>query len=322
MKKATVIWLIAAAGLVIAGGVLFVVAMTMSGWDFTKLSTESRETNEYRVEETYGNISVQTDTADIRLIPSEDGTTKVICHEKSRATHKVEVRDGTLYIELVDTRKWYDHINIGVDHSEITICLPGGEYGAMTAIGSTCDVKIPAEFGFRSLDVSVSTGDVTTAASVAGAMRIKASTGDIRLDHLSAQSLSLTVSTGKITATGVTVAEAAEMRVSTGKVNLKDLSCGSLTSTGNTGDMSMINVVATGTMSITRSTGDVRMDACDAAEIVVKTDTGDVTGTLLTEKVFMVKTDTGDVDVPRSVTGGACEITTDTGDIRVDILGK
>ena len=64
------------------------------------------------------------------------------------------------------------------------------------------------------------------------------------------------------------------------------------------------------------------MDACDAAEIVVKTDTGDVTGTLLTEKVFMVKTDTGDVDVPRSVTGGACEITTDTGDIRVGILGK
>ena len=37
------------------------------------------------------------------------------------------------------------------------------------------------------------------------------------------------------------------------------------------------------------------------------------------EKVFLVQTDTGNVDVPRSVTGGACEITTDTGDVRITV---
>lgn len=58
---------------------------------------------------------------------------------------------------------------------------------------------------------------------------------------------------------------------------------------------------------------------CDAETIYVNTDTGSVTGTLLTDKVFIIETDTGSVDVPKSITGGRCEITTDTGNIRITI---
>jgi len=47
----------------------------------------------------------------------------------------------------------------------------------------------------------------------------------------------------------------------------------------------------------------------------IKTDTGNVTGTLLSEKVFLVETDTGRINVPRTTAGGVCEITTDTGDV-------
>ena len=49
------------------------------------------------------------------------------------------------------------------------------------------------------------------------------------------------------------------------------------------------------------------------------TDTGDVKGSLLSEKIFIPTTDTGDVDVPKTVTGGRCEITTDTGDIKITV---
>ena len=82
----------------------------------------------------------------------------------------------------------------------------------------------------------------------------------------------------------------------------------------------MKNVNASGVFSITRSTGDVEFDACDASEIYVKTDTGDVTGTLLSDKIFFAESDTGKVSVPKSVTGGRCEISTDTG--RIDITVK
>jgi tRNA pseudouridine55 synthase len=53
----------------------------------------------------------------------------------------------------------------------------------------------------------------------------------------------------------------------------------------------------------------------------VKTDTGDVTGSLLTGKTFIPHSDTGKVVLPDSTLGGRCEITTDTGDIRITVDG-
>ena len=100
---------------------------------------------------------------------------------------------------------------------------------------------------------------------------------------------------------------------------MTDIECKNVISSGNTGDISLKNVNAAEKISIERSTGDVRFDGCDAAEIFVKTDTGDVAGTLLSDKVFIVETDTGSVDVPKTVTGGQCEITTSTGDINISI---
>ena len=61
------------------------------------------------------------------------------------------------------------------------------------------------------------------------------------------------------------------------------------------------------------------MEQCDAFEIVAKTSTGDVTGSFLSEKIFMAQTDTGRIDVPQTMTGGKCQITTNTGDIKVKI---
>lgn len=71
--------------------------------------------------------------------------------------------------------------------------------------------------------------------------------------------------------------------------------------------------------NLERDTGDIEFDGCDADAIYVKTDTGSVMGTFLTDKEFVTDTDTGSVDVPKSVTGGRCEISTDTGNIRVKI---
>ena len=63
----------------------------------------------------------------------------------------------------------------------------------------------------------------------------------------------------------------------------------------------------------------MRFKNSDANDIFVETDTGHVTGTLLTDKVFITQTDTGDVDIPKTVDGGRCEIITDTGDIKINI---
>ena len=318
MKKATKIWLIVATSLVVAGLSLFVGVMIALEWDFAELSTVEFETNEYEISDSYQGISIKTDTADVVFLPSEDGkTTSIVCYESVKETHRIEVKDGTLIIELIDTRNWYDYIGIHVGSPKITVYLPRGEYGALTLKGSTGNIEIPGDMVFESMDMAVSTGDVTCKASASGTVKIKAGTGDICVENVTAEKLALSVSTGKITASGITVAEDVAVSVSTGKSYLTDVACKNFTSTGNTGDITVKNVIVAEKMSIERSTGDVRFDGCDAAEIDVITDTGDVTGTLCSEKMFIPKSDTGDIQVPESRTGGLCKITTDTGDIRI-----
>lgn len=150
-------------------------------------------------------------------------------------------------------------------------------------------------------------------------MKIKTTTGNICIEDASIGLLDLTVSTGKVTVSGVTCEGDIAVGVSTGKTYLSNICCKNFTSSGSTGDISLNNVIATEKLSINRSTGDVKFDSSDAAEIYIETDTGDVTGSLLTDKVFITQTGTGKINVPKTVNGGRCEITTSTGDIKIDI---
>lgn len=319
MSKIIKTWLIIAASLVVLGAAIFVISMASVGWDFTKLSTGNYETNTYDITEEFADISIKTDTADIVFMPSDDGKCKVSCYEESKVKHSVSVVDGVLTVDTVDARKWYDHIGINFGSPKITVYLPEGEYASLEIDESTGDIEIPSAFNFEDINISVSTGDVKCYASAKEDVKIKASTGDIRVKNISAGSLNISVSTGDVAVSNATITGNITIGVSTGEVYLTDVACNSLISTGSTGDISLKNVIATEEFSIKRSTGDVKFDRSNAAEIFVKTDTGDVKGSLLTDKVFIIKTDTGRVDVPKTTIGGICEITTDTGDISIEI---
>lgn len=322
MRKTVKIWLITAASLVLIGCIIFGGVMTMLKWDFTKLSTVKYETNDYEISETFKAISVTTNTADIRFVPSADSKCSVVCHEEKNIKHSVAVKNDTLVIEVDDTRKWYEHIGINFSTPKITVSLPQGDYGMLSVKANTGFVEISENFKFEGINISTSTGDVKNAASSSGPVKIKTSTGRISIESISAEALDLAVSTGKVTVSDVSCTGDVKVSVSTGKVNLTDITCKNLLSSGDTGDLSLKNVIASENFSIERDTGDVRLDGCDAAEILIETDTGDVTGTLLSDKIFMAKSDTGHVNVPETTTGGKCKITTDTGDVRIDVVSK
>ena len=320
MKRAAVVWLTVAASLVLIGSAVFTAAMVMLKWDFTALSTNEYETNEYMPTEEFGSVSVSTDTADVKILPSEDGVCRVTVREEKGLTHAVKVTDGTLSVELQDTRKWYEYVGIGFERTSVTVYLPEGAYTDLSVQVDTGDAEIGSGFAFDRIEIDSDTGDVTVSSSATGDVRIKTSTGDIRITDAQVGALTLTVSTGDIAVRDVSCAGGIDHECSTGKSVFERVGCESFTSVGSTGDLTLKGVVASGKLSIERSTGDVRFDGSDAAEILVNTDTGDVEGTLLTDKVFLVKTDTGDVRVPSSVSGGRCEIVTDTGDVTVSTV--
>lgn len=314
----TKVWIITAVSFILIGGIIFVGAMSMLKWNFKGISTTKYETNTYDIAEKFENISINTDTADILFVLSADGKCSVECVEEVRTKHTVSVQENTLSIDISDTRKWYDHISFfSFGTPKITVYLPSDKYALLTVKASTGDIKLPKEFTFDGIDIKVSTGDVSCNASTANDLKIKTSTGHINIDNITAANMNLTTSTGGINVKSADCSGKIETKVSTGKTNLTDVKCESLISNGNTGDIKLTDVIAAKDFNIKRSTGDINLIACDAGEIFITTDTGDVSGTLLTDKVFICKTDTGDIDVPKTTTGGRCEITTDTGDIEI-----
>lgn len=319
MKRASKIWLMTGVCLVLIGALTFVGVMAANHWDLSALGGAKYETSTYEIREAFNNISIRSDTADISFMPSDDAECRVVYRDRPKIGLSASVRDGTLTIETVDTRKWYEFAAFSFGSSEMEVYLPRSEYASLSIDESTGDIVIPKDLTFESIGVSVSTGDVDCRASSSGPIRIAAGTGNINAENISAGALELSVSTGKVTVRSVVCAGDAGVTVSTGKTTLTDVSCKNLFSDGSTGDITLENVIAEETITVERSTGDVRLDKSDAAELLIKTDTGDVSGTLLSEKIFIVQSDTGRIKVPETTSGGKCKITTDTGDITVAV---
>lgn len=280
MKNSTKIWLIAATVLLTVGLAMLAAVILKYNWNFDKLSTKKYETNSYNINDEFNNISINTNDADITFALAKDGKCKVECYEETKAKHSVEVREDTLFVNVCNEKSWYDYIGIYFKSAKITVYLPETEYSSFDIKGMTSDVCIE-NIGMESLNISVSTGDVTVSDIICG--------GDITVG------------------------------VSTGDLHLTNIVCKNVISQGSTGDILLKNVIASEKFSLKRSTGDIEFDGSDAAEIFAKTTTGDVTGSLLSEKVFTAQTGTGTVKVPKSTNGGKCEINASTGDIKIKI---
>lgn len=303
------------------------------------------------------NIAIDSQTADIEILPATDGQCRVISPEYESLYYKVGVQEGTLTVALEDTRKWYQYPLFNFELPTLTVYLPETEYKTLSVDASTGDIEISKELQFENVSIDLSTGDADCEALVTESIKIETSTGDIEVENATVKSMELTATTGDIEVKSVR-SEDITVNVSTGAVNLEDITCVNLTSEGNTGkfsannvqasgttdvkrttgntslfnitcanlistadtgDLIMDNVVASGSFTIERTTGNVTFNACDAAEIEVETSTGSVTGTLLSDKIFIVRSNTGRIDVPETITGGKCKITTTTGRIEIEI---
>ena len=318
MKKATKVWITAGA-LVLLGCIVFVCIMCALQWDFTRLSTTKYETNITEIDETFNNIYISSDSADVTFVLSDDGTCRVVCYEDEKAGHAVTVENNTLTVRVDNRKAWYDYIGFHFGTQKITVYLPKTEYDALSVIGRTGNAEIPRDFSFLRADLSRTTGNIAFYASVSEAVKIETRSGGVRMENTSVGSLAVSATTGTINLSGVTCRGDMTADVSSGQVYLTDIACDSLVSGGSTGDVVLSRVIVRGRLSVERSTGNVSFDGSDAAGIYVKTSTGNVTGRLLTGKIFVTDTSTGQVHVPKTTTGGTCEIKTGTGNITITV---
>ena len=299
MKKRT-IWLIIALCCVIIGTTIFVSVMSKIDWNFKKLGSYNFETNSYEIVDEFNKIEINAKTANINFQLAEDGECKVVCYENKKEKHLTSVDNGVLKINRINEKQWYDYLYLLSNAPKITVYLPDLDNITLVIKVSTGDIKVPSDFTFESISISGSTCHVKCCASSINQTKIHVSTGDIIIENTTAKNY--------------------DLHVTTGDTKMTNVNCENIVSTGSTGDIKLNNLIASEKISIERSTGKVKFYRCDANELKIITSTGDVEGTLLSDKVFIVKSSTGDIDVPNSITGGRCEITTSTGDIEVRVV--
>ncbi len=312
-------WIIAAVALIFVGLIVFVVAMTFNKWDFSALSTVKYQPKTYDIQEDFNKISIDVMIDNVEFVPSADESCHVECEEAEKIKHTATVVDGTLVIDTEDTRKWYEHIGIFSYTPKLIVYLPKTEYLSINVNTNTGSIKIPSGFTIESINLTGDTGSVECSANVTKNIKIEVDTGHIKIDGCKPENITLSADTGHIDLHSVMATGTISVTTDTGGIYLGEVRAKDCNLESDTGKITLVNTIASGSFAIKNSTGSVIFEDSDAAEIYVRTSTGSVRGTLLSEKIFITKTSTGRVEVPASTTGGRCEITTDTGSIKISI---
>lgn len=314
-KKAIIVSVI----LIFVGLIVTFFGFTLIDFDINKLNSAEMVENVHEIHENFNNINVVTDTSDIKFLSATDEKCRIVCNEYDNNIHSVSVTNNTLTISVSNKQKWFDNIGIFWDETVITIYLPEPEFEKLSIATDTGDINITKDFSFENTQIETDTGDVVLNCNVKRNIFIETDTGDVSLCDTESENISIESDTGKTEIKNVNTRGKISAETDTGEVFLEGVNCNNLKIESSTGDISLKNTVSSGKMNFESDTGDISFNASDAVEMYIETDTGDVRGTLLSEKIFITQSDTGNINVPKTFSGGKCEIITNTGDIKLEI---
>ena len=281
--------------LISLAGIVVVLILIGLGRQVYIRSTEITEI--YNIEGSYEGIKISGDTFDVSIYLSNNGENKVVYTENKKVKIETNVVDGVLTINQNDNRKFYDML-FDFNNFKVKLYLSQELIDKIEFNTKTGDINIDKGFTFDDVIVNNSTGDIKFDSNVTNNLTIKNSTGDIEISNSN-------------------VGGNLNVETSTGDVELTGVKCNKLDVAVKTGDIELDDTLVTTDLNLKSSTGDVDFDGFDAANIYVTVKTGDVRGTILTSKIFIARSETGRVNVPETITGGICKITTSTGDIKI-----
>ena len=321
MKKGKKTAIIVALILVVLGILISAGAIAMLNFNFEKMNTLTYVTQTHFVDEDFSSISVNGAECNVKIIPAEDGKCKIVCTEGESDTiyHTISVSEGNLKIERHDNRNWYEHFGIYFGSMEVAVYLPKSEYESLTVKTASGKIEIPDTFSFKNAKAESASGNILFCAKVENTLSAEAVSGKIHIENTDPEVLNAKSTSGNITIENVNVNSGLNVNAVSGRLTFSNIRCKELTAKTTSGDTVFENVIANGMLYANSTSGRVVFDGCDAESLYIKTTSGSVKGTLLSEKIFITSTSSGSIDVPRSASGGECEITTVSGNIEFKI---
>lgn len=256
----------------------------------------------FEVEEPFSGIWVNSPDCTVRLLPAPDGKCRVVFAHRDKSVYTVAVEHHTLTVQRQDRRGWLERLRASSSTGgELNLYLPGQVYQGLTVQTISGNVIIPQDFQFQTAAVHTVSGSVRFSAGVQEAVKVKTVSGEIAVSQLDHPTLLLTAQSVS------------------GDITLSQIQCAVLNTASTSGDINLSTLVARDSIHIKSVSGDVKLTGCDGDTLKIKTTSGDISASLLTPKMFSAHTTSGDIHVPASTSGGACNLTTLSGDISCTI---
>lgn len=285
-------------------------------FDFSLLETDPHTDRSVDIVDPFNSISAN---CGVKILPSESGADYAVFTEEKNITYTLSVENGVLTLTQIDQRAWQDYIGLSITHPQATLYLTQTELTALTVQTHSENINVAEGFHFETAALETTSGNIDFHADVRGELHVQTTSGNLSIGNANAKTITAATTSGNLSISSICAAGSIDLSTSSGKTKLSGVACRRIESACSSGGMEFSALTATERLFVKTSSGSVRLNGCDAGELEIKTSSGSVVGTLLSEKVFIAKTSSGDISVPQTTSGGACKITTSSGDIKITL---
>ena len=249
MKKSKKILLIVAAALIFTGCMMMGVAwLSLSKMSEDEIAFMQFEEETHTITEPFNDLIISTINSSIEILPSSDGTCRVVCDNNEKMYHQVffqESENGTaLHIAQHNEWEWYETLG-GLYRDKaptLTVYLPQAEYEVLHAGTASGDITINLGFHFQTL--------LTNSTS-----------GNTDLSELEAEYLSAYSSSGDISIRSIQVAQDTYLENVSGFTRAEHLTASALTTASSSGD-TVLEHVTSGYLNMRSVSGEMHIYSC------------------------------------------------------------
>ncbi len=315
-------WLVISIICIILGAALMLISGVRGGGDLTDLlertgRVEKTEEKTVTVTEEFRSVYVQDLSADVRILPSRDGSCRVIYGESEHVSYQVSVEENTLKVIRSDKAGGGPYFSR--ESIPVQIYLPRGSYDKLQLETSSGDVRLETDSTWRDTQIRALSGDVELRDFRAGTLHIETSSGEIGLDTVQAERLELESISGDQTIRQTLCSGEAMLSFTSGEIEIEDSRAGSLSISGMSGEVTLSRTACSGELRAETSSGEIRLRDASAGSYDLRTTSGDVSGSVLGSTDFIPDTLSGSVRTRGGVRGAApCRVSTSSGDIDLE----
>ena len=322
MKKSKKILLIAAVALILTGCITMGAAWaSLSKMSAEEIAFMQFEEKTHTITEPFNDIIISTINSSIQILPSSDGSCRIVCDDNEKMYHQVsfqESEDGTvLHIAQRNEWKWYE--TLGGLHWEETpvliVYLPQTEYEILDAVSGSGDITVAPDFRF-------------------GTLHLNSTSGNTALTELEAEHLNVLSASGDILLRSVRVSEGVSLQNVSGFTRVENLTASELTTVSFSGDTDLENAssgylsvrtisgitrVHSGNFSDTSyfetSSGDMEIVDSLCGDQTLKTVSGNVALYNVRTRAMELRSTSGDLELQNVLSDGNAHCETVSGEI-------